>query len=153
MAAAVAGDGATRPFDVSQFDSVVKLQALRVRKEEVHQLCVVLRRLGALFDMPRLCSVVADESSPEERLVLLNEAATDAGVCLRRRSRRAAAPLTPLPSRADLSGLCDEAKRVVLERKLTPEPYVQKLTYDYWPADHVLKARLAAAERILKVKP
>ena len=87
MAAAVGGDGAARPFDVSQFDSTVSLQALRVRKAEVHELCVVLRRLGALFDMPRLCSVVADETSPEERLVLLNEAAADAGGCLRRRSR------------------------------------------------------------------
>jgi hypothetical protein len=68
-------------FDVSQFDSALSLQALRVRKAEVHELCVVLRRLGALFDMPRLCSVVADEASPEERLVLLKDAVTDAGEC------------------------------------------------------------------------
>ena len=51
--------------------------------------------------------------------------------------------LTPAACRADLSGLCEDAKRVIRERKLTPEPYAQQLTYDYWPADHVLKARFA----------
>ena len=40
-----------------------------------------------------------------------------------------------------MSGLCDEARRVIQERQLTPEPYVQQLTYDYWPAEHVLKVR------------
>ena len=40
-----------------------------------------------------------------------------------------------------MSGLCDEAKRVIWERELTPEPYTQRLTYDYWPAEHVLKVR------------
>ena len=78
----MAADAAAGAFDVSQFDSVLSLQALRVRKADVHELCVVLRRLGALFDLPRLCSVVADEASPEERLVLLNEAAKDAGEAL-----------------------------------------------------------------------
>ena len=81
-------DAAVDLFDVSQFDSVVSLQALRVRKTEVHELCVVLRRLGALFDMPRLCSVVPDSKNSEERLVLLNEAVTHSGKRSRRRSRR-----------------------------------------------------------------
>ena len=80
--AADGGADAAGGFDKSQFDSVLSLQALRVRKADVHELCVVLRRLGALFDMPRLCSVVADEACPEERLVLLNEAAKDAGEAL-----------------------------------------------------------------------
>ena len=80
--AADGGADAAGGFDVSQFDSILSLQALRVRKADVHELCVVLRRLGALFDMPRLCSVVADEASPEERLVLLNEAVSDAGEAL-----------------------------------------------------------------------
>ena len=31
------------------------------------------------------------------------------------------------------------------ERKLTPEPYAQRLTYSYWPAEHVLKVRTGAA--------
>jgi len=80
MAAAVGGDvPAASLFDTSQFDNTLSLQALRVRKTEVHALCVILRRLGALFDMPRLCSVVAEGAGADERLVLLNEAVTDAG--------------------------------------------------------------------------
>ncbi len=92
-------------FDAAQFDSALSLQALRVPKTEVHALCAVLRRLGALFDKPRLRSVVTDDATPEERLVLLHEDVHAAGaaqargagrVCAldaaRRRRRRLARP-------------------------------------------------------------
>ena len=65
----------------------------------------------------------------------------------RRHSRSWAIALTRFPrtARAELSGLSEEAKQVVRERKLTPEPYAQRLTYSYWPAEHVLKVRTGAA--------
>ena len=65
----------------------------------------------------------------------------------RRHSRSWAIALTRFPrtARAELSGLSEEAKQVVRERKLTPEPYAQRLTYSYWPAEHVLKVRAGAA--------
>ena len=56
-------------------------------------------------------------------------------------SRDVALTHFPRVAGAELSGLSDEAKHVVRERKLTPEPYAQRLTYSYWPAEHVLKVR------------
>jgi hypothetical protein len=42
---------------------------------------------------------------------------------------------------ADLHGLPDAAKSLIAERGLAPEPYTLRLTYEYWTAEHVLKAR------------
>jgi hypothetical protein len=80
MAGAGAGAAGVTQFDVAQFESALSLQALCVPKTDVHELCAVLRRLGALFDMPRLRSVVAaDAAKPDERLVLLQEDVHTAG--------------------------------------------------------------------------
>lgn len=73
QAALTMEQGAGADFDVAQFESTLSLQALRVPKEQVHELCTVLRRLGALFDRPRLRAVVADAAAPDDRLVLLAE--------------------------------------------------------------------------------
>jgi hypothetical protein len=135
-AAPAAADGA---FDAAQFESALSLQALRVSKTEVHELCTVLRRLGALFDKPRLRSVMTDDAAPDVRLVLLHETAQSAGACKRRGARRSPAALTCTST--DLDGLPAAAKLVIQERHLVPVPYTLRLTYEYWPAEHVLKVR------------
>jgi hypothetical protein len=79
-------------FDLAQFESALSLQALCVPKADVHELCAVLRRLGALFDKPRLRSVVpADAAKPDDRLVLLQESVHSAG---------ASTPCAPQQARA-----------------------------------------------------
>jgi hypothetical protein len=58
-----------------RFDTVLTLRALSVPACDVSQLSAALRVRGALFDRPRLRSVVNDEARPEARLVLLSESA------------------------------------------------------------------------------
>lgn len=107
------------PFDPAQFQRTVPLQALRVPKQEVHSLSCLLRRLGALFDWPRLQAVRPAPDAPDERLVLLH---ADAG--------------------AGLLGLSDAARSLLAERSLAPEPYELRLGYEYLLADAVLKVLL-----------
>jgi hypothetical protein len=146
MAADGAGAAPSGVFDAAQFDSALSLQALRVPKTEVHALCAVLRRLGALFDKPRLRSVVADDATPEERLVLLHEDVHAAGAA-QARGLDGRARLTQRAAAADLHGLPDAAKSLIAERGLAPEPYTLRLTYEYWTAEHVLKARSCRRRR------
>ena len=54
---------------------VLQLQAVSVEKHAVAELTTRLRALGALFDMPRLRTVVSDDADAEARLVLLHEKA------------------------------------------------------------------------------
>jgi len=66
-------------FDRSQFDVTLSLYGVRVPKQDVANLATRLRRCNALFDRPRLRSVVECDSD-EVRLVLLREEC-GAGAC------------------------------------------------------------------------
>jgi hypothetical protein len=66
------GDLVTDSFDAAQFDVTLQLLGVCVPKAEVADLSARLRRSGALFNMPRLRSVVECDSD-DVRLVLLRE--------------------------------------------------------------------------------
>lgn len=66
------GDLVSDSFDAAQFDVTLQLLGVCVPKAEVADLSARLRRSGALFNMPRLRSVVECDSE-DVRLVLLRE--------------------------------------------------------------------------------
>ena len=105
-------------LDRASFTKALELQSVVVPKREVAALCAQLRRHGALFDMPRLRSVVEDEGDPESRLVLLHESAG-----------------------TDLAGLTEAARELLAARGAEPRLYTLRLGYEYWPAEHVLRVR------------
>ena len=66
------GDLVSDKFDAAQFDVTLQLLGVCVPKADVADLSARLRRSGALFNMPRLRSVVECDSE-DVRLVLLRE--------------------------------------------------------------------------------
>lgn len=96
----------------ASFATVLSLEAVSVAAADVQPLASSLRRLGALFDRPRLPSVLPDPESPVRRLVLLRE-----------------------------GGLQEEALALLAARNLELRPHNLRLGYDYWPADVVLRVR------------
>ena len=66
------GDLVSDSFDAAQFDVTLQLLGVCVPKADVADLSARLRRSGALFNMPRLRSVVECDSD-DVRLVLLRE--------------------------------------------------------------------------------
>lgn len=95
------------------FSETLDLLGVVVLATACHALCKDLRRLGALFDRPRLRSVVLTDSVPaSHRLVLLHEGALSA-----------------------------EVSAFLAERSLETRPHKLHLGYDHWPAEHVLRVR------------
>jgi|APGre2960657444_1045066.scaffolds.fasta_scaffold00668_5 hypothetical protein len=125
-------------FDLSQFDVCLALQGVSVPNAGVAELCAALRAREALFDRPRLRTVLPDETSPDElRLVLLRE---DAGEGVRREASDGCTH-THTHLLADLSGLTEEARTLLRVRGLEPRPHALHLSYEYWTAEHVLRVR------------
>ncbi|KAM7509466.1 hypothetical protein LguiA_019919 [Lonicera macranthoides] len=103
-------------LDESKFDVQLQLWALRVPRE----LCKVATRVlnGYLIDRPRIKPITEDPTSEKNRYMILSERVQNPD-------------LSDIPSQK-----LDELKKLC---EIDVVPYLLKLGYPYWGADHVLK--------------
>ncbi|KAI5078795.1 hypothetical protein GOP47_0006466 [Adiantum capillus-veneris] len=107
------------PIDKSKFDVPYNLLALRVPKQHSGSVSKLLS--GFVFSMPRVRHIIPDPSNSDARLVILSDKVSDSSL-----SEIPAEKLASLRSVTDFEVI----------------PHQVMLGYNYWPADHILKALL-----------
>lgn len=124
MAVITTGEPIAPALDRSKFDALVRLPALRVPSKRTQEFMTKLR--GYTLNKPRMKCVLHDGSSPDHRLLLLNEELSDSG----------------------MEGLPAAVREELRAAEVEVVAHELSIGYDYWTVEHVLKDILPSGTEV-----